>query len=237
VPADIEAAFQAAIAKFGRVDVVCNNAGYGLAGFFEETTEEQIRMQMEVNFFGLMAVTRKAIEVMRTQSPAGGLIQQVTSVGGQRAVMCFSSYCASKWAVEGFTEAVAQEMKPEWRIKLTCIEPGGFRTNWAGASMKFADRHPAYDQVDAKAFMTARNGTQKGDPVKGGKAMYEIACLPFEEMYVNMLFAVPIIVFVSRSANSSNRPLRLCIGSDAHAVCVTFPFSCIMYLLLASILT
>lgn len=124
----IEQLFQKTLDKFGRIDVVCNNAGYGLSGPFETVTEEQIRKQMEINFFGLLNVTRKAVEVMRTQSPPGGLIQQVTSIGGQRGVPNFTSYCASKWAVEGFTEALQGEMKPEWKIKFTCIEPGGFRT-------------------------------------------------------------------------------------------------------------
>jgi NAD(P)-dependent dehydrogenase (short-subunit alcohol dehydrogenase family) len=138
----IDAAFDAAVKKFGRVDVVCNNAGYGLSGEFESLSDKQIRTQMEVNFFGLMDVTRKAMEVMRGQSPKGGIIQQVTSIGGQVGVPTFSICrlcplrrrvlaasidadrhidCASKWAVEGFTEAVQQEVKPEWNIKFTCM--------------------------------------------------------------------------------------------------------------------
>ena len=81
---DIESAFKATLDKFGRVDVVVNNAGYGLSGPFEELSPEQVRTQMEVNFFGLTEVTRKAMAVMREQKPSGGLIQQVTSIGGQR---------------------------------------------------------------------------------------------------------------------------------------------------------
>jgi NAD(P)-dependent dehydrogenase (short-subunit alcohol dehydrogenase family) len=160
--ASIESAFAAALDRFGQVDVVVNNAGYGLAGCFEEYTEEQIRRQMEVNFFGLVDVTRKAMQVMRGHG-GGGVIQQITSIGGQRSVPLFSIYCASKWAVEGFTEAVSHEVKPEWGIKFTCVEPGGFRsvgnlsrsflsanklfrTDWAGRSMTFADHHPEYDR-------------------------------------------------------------------------------------------
>ena len=91
----IENAFDQALKKFGRIDVVCNNAGYGLAGCFEELTSEQIRTQMEVNFFGLIDVTRIALETLREkQKPQGGLIQQVTSIGGQRGVPFFSAYCA-----------------------------------------------------------------------------------------------------------------------------------------------
>jgi NAD(P)-dependent dehydrogenase (short-subunit alcohol dehydrogenase family) len=91
----IDKAFAAAQTKFGRVDVVVNNAGYGLGGEFESFSDEQIRKQMEVNFFGLVNVTRKAMEVMRDQKPSGGLIQQVTSIGGQVGVPTFS-ICTSK---------------------------------------------------------------------------------------------------------------------------------------------
>ena len=83
-PQDIQSAFATALDKFGRIDVVVNNAGYGLGGPFEELSDTQIKTQMDVNFFGLIAVTRKAMEVMRDQKPSGGLIQQVTSIGGQR---------------------------------------------------------------------------------------------------------------------------------------------------------
>ncbi len=147
---------------------------------------------MEVNYFGLIDVTRKALEVMREQVPPGGVIQQVTSIGGQRGVPTFSVYCSSKWAVEGFTESLSYELKPEWNMHLTCVEPGGFRTDWAGRSMSFPEkRHPAYDHIDAKTFMTGRHGTQAGDPPKGAKAMYELAVM-------------------------ENPPLRVVLGSDAY---------------------
>jgi NAD(P)-dependent dehydrogenase (short-subunit alcohol dehydrogenase family) len=147
---------------------------------------------MEVNFFGLTGVTRKAMEVMRDQKPCGGLIQQVTSIGGQRGVPLFSIYCASKWAVEGFTEALSKEVKSEWGIKFTCIEPGGFRTDWAGRSMAFPEKkHPAYDHLDAKKMMGERNGTQAGEPKKGAQAMYEFAIM-------------------------KDPPLRVVIGTDAY---------------------
>ncbi|MCJ1360645.1 MAG: hypothetical protein MMC33_010654 [Icmadophila ericetorum] len=189
---DIESAFKTTLDKFGRVDVVVNNAGYGLSGPFEELDEKQVRHQMEVNFFGLIHVTKKAMEVMRDQKPSGGLIQQVTSIGGQRGVPLFSIYCASKWAVEGFTEAISQEVKPEWGIKFTCIEPGGFRTDWAGRSMAFAEqRHPAYEHLNAKETMGKRHGTQVGEPIKAARAMYELAIM-------------------------KDPPLRVVLGSDAY---------------------
>ena len=142
----IDKAFAAALKQFNRIDVVVNNAGYGLSGEFESLSDRQIRTQMEVNYFGLLNVTRKALETMREKnSPPGGKIQQITSIGGQKGVPTFSIYCSSKWAVEGFTEALNQELKPEWNIKLTCIEPGGFRTDWAGRSMDFGEsKNKAY---------------------------------------------------------------------------------------------
>lgn len=94
----IEKAFATALDKFGRIDVVCNNAGYGLSGEFESLSEKQIRTQMEVNFFGLIDVTRKSMSVMRDQSPKGGVIQQITSIGGQTGVPTFSIYCVSSCA-------------------------------------------------------------------------------------------------------------------------------------------
>jgi len=101
--------------------------------------------------------------------------------------------CASKWAVEGFTEAVQQELKPEWNIHLTCIEPGGFRTDWAGRSMDFAEnKSKAYDHIDAKKQMESRNGTQAGDPAKAAKVWYELAVM-------------------------KDPPLRCVVGTDAYA--------------------
>lgn len=177
--ASISTSFAAALQKFTRIDVVVNNAGYGLAGCFEEYTEPQIRQQMEVNFFGLLDVTREAMKIMRSKNnPPGGVIQQVTSIGGQRGVPGFSLYCASKWAVEGFTEAVNREVRPEWNIKFTCVEPGSFRTDWTGRSMTFAPPLPEYNHLDTKKSMDERHGTQAGDPAKGAKVMYDLAVMP-----------------------------------------------------------
>ncbi|KAF2193247.1 NAD(P)-binding protein [Zopfia rhizophila CBS 207.26] len=117
------------------------------------------------------------MEVMRDLK-TGGVIQQVTSLGGQVGVPTFSIYCASKWAVEGFTEAISKEVKPEWGIKFTCIEPGGFRTDWAGRSMDFGEKkNPAYDHINAREAMRKRHGTQAGDPAKAAKVFYDLAVM------------------------------------------------------------
>ncbi|KAF1811653.1 NAD(P)-binding protein [Eremomyces bilateralis CBS 781.70] len=189
----IDSAFAAAVKKFGSVDVVVNNAGYGLTGEFEALSDAQIRQQMEVNFFGLIAVTRKAMETMRDLK-TGGVIQQITSIGGQIGMPLRSIYHASKWAVEGFTESVSQEVKPEWGIKFTCIEPGGFRTDWAGRSMEFAEtKNPAYDHLHGHSVMSRQEGYQAGDPVKGVQAFYELAMM-------------------------ENPPLHCVVGTDAYAL-------------------
>ncbi|KAI5480080.1 NAD(P)-binding protein [Pseudohyphozyma bogoriensis] len=190
-------AFETVVAKFGRVDVVVNNAGYGLLGEFESFTEQQCREQFDVNFFGLINVTKKAMQTMRDRK-TGGRILQITSIGGQTGVPTASLYCASKWAVEGLTEAIAQEVKPEWGIKFTCVEPGGFRTEWAGGSMGFTTKlsPDPYDHLNAPKTMGARHGTQVGDPYKGAEAMYKIAML-------------------------ENPPLRVVLGSDAYGRMLT----------------
>jgi NAD(P)-dependent dehydrogenase (short-subunit alcohol dehydrogenase family) len=120
-------AYLTGVAKFGRIDVVVNNGGYGLSGPFEDLTDEDIKRQMDVNFTGALVSTRTAIKVMREQNPPGGIIQQITSIGGRIGMPWMCMYSASKFALEGFTEAVAQEMHPKWGIRFTCVEPGGFR--------------------------------------------------------------------------------------------------------------
>ncbi|KIW35510.1 uncharacterized protein PV07_02201 [Cladophialophora immunda] len=193
-PASVENAFKQAVSFFGRIDVVVNNAGFGLCGPMEELDNEQIRQQMEVNFFGCLNVTRTAVRVMREQTPSGGLIQQISSMAGLKGMPTFSVYCATKWALEGFSEAVAAEMKPEWGVRFMIVEPGGFRTNWAGPSMSFPKlRLAAYDHLDAKERMRKRHGTQVGDPVKAGKALYKLAVM-------------------------ENPPSRVTLGSDAYQV-------------------
>jgi NAD(P)-dependent dehydrogenase (short-subunit alcohol dehydrogenase family) len=125
------AAVQAAHRHFGRLDVVVNNAGFGHFGAIEEVTEDEARAQMETNFFGALWITQAAIPLLREQG--GGHIVQVSSIGGVTAFPLLGVYNASKWALEGFTEALAQEVAG-FGIKTTLIEPSGFATDWAGTS-------------------------------------------------------------------------------------------------------
>ncbi|KAI9680445.1 MAG: hypothetical protein M1822_007203 [Bathelium mastoideum] len=188
--ASIATALRGALDTFGRIDVLVNNAGHGLAGVFEELSKAEIHRATSVNFFGVLDMTRAAIQLMRDQKPPGGIIQQVTSMSGQRGVPLMSMYCASKWAVEGFTEAISQEMDPAWNIKFTCIEPGGFRTNFFNSITIQDEAHPAYSHLNPHELVKTMKGAQRGDPLKAGRAMYQLAMM-------------------------KEPPLRIVLGSDA----------------------
>jgi len=172
-PADAEKALAAAKEVFGRIDVVVNNAGFGFIGAFEEMTADEFKGQIDTNFWGVVNVTRAALPVLREQGY--GHIIQVTSIGGRLSVPGLSGYHAAKFAVEGLSEALAQEIKP-LGLKLTIVEPGGFRTDWAGASMAFAKPMKAYAPVmDAiRGFMGQHAGHEAGDPRKAGHALVEL---------------------------------------------------------------
>jgi NAD(P)-dependent dehydrogenase (short-subunit alcohol dehydrogenase family) len=189
---DVEKAVTAAIGAFGRIDVVVNNAGYGFIGAFEEMTPEEFKGQIDTNFWGVVNVTRAVVPLLRKQG--SGHIIQITSVGGRSAFPGLSGYHAAKFAVEGLTEALAQEMKL-LGIKVTLVEPGGFRTDWAGSSMAFAKPIEAYAPVVGfiRQQVEARNGQQPGDPRKAAQAILKLVDLP-------------------------EAPLRLPLGNDAMAV-------------------
>ncbi len=166
--AAIEAAVRTAIQSFGRLDVVVNNAGYGLRGAVEEVTDDQIRQQMETNFFGALALTRAVLPQLRKQR--SGHIVQISTVGGVLAFPRLGLYHASKWALEGMSEALAQEVSP-FGIKVSIVDPGGFDTFWNNASMTFADAMVEYDQVLGPRAAARR---PDGDPTKAGPALLEI---------------------------------------------------------------
>jgi NAD(P)-dependent dehydrogenase (short-subunit alcohol dehydrogenase family) len=129
-PGEVRAAVDAAVDAFGRIDVLVNNAGYGYMGAVEEVEDEEIRRQFEVNLFGLLDVTRTVLPQMREQR--SGHIVNISSVGGFVGVPGFGIYNGTKFAVEGISEALAAEVEP-LGIDVTIVEPGPFRTDWAGA--------------------------------------------------------------------------------------------------------
>jgi NAD(P)-dependent dehydrogenase (short-subunit alcohol dehydrogenase family) len=128
----------------GRLDIVINNAGYGHFGMVEELSEADIRDQLETNLFGALWITQAALPFMREQG--SGHILQVSSIGGVSAFPNVGAYHASKWGLEGFSQALAQEVKP-FGIHVTLIEPGGYDTDWAGPSSKRSAENPAYDPI------------------------------------------------------------------------------------------
>jgi NAD(P)-dependent dehydrogenase (short-subunit alcohol dehydrogenase family) len=172
---DREADF-AAVAKaheyFGRLDVVVNNAGYGQFGMIEELSEQEARAQIETNVFGALWVTQAALPYLRAQG--SGHILQVSSIGGISAFPNIGIYNASKWALEGFSQALAQEVA-DFGVHVTLIEPGGFDTDWGGASARHATPNPAYDEFREKAAEQRRSRTAKsGDPAASGAAVLKL---------------------------------------------------------------
>jgi len=168
----VTAAVQDAHARFGRLDVVVNNAGYGQFGMIEEISEQEARDQFETNVFGALWVTQAALPYLREQG--SGHILQVSSIGGISAFPNIGIYNASKWALEGLSQALAQEVA-DFGIKVTIVEPGAFGTDWGGSSAKHADANPAYDAFREKAAeqRKARAGNP-GDPVATREAVLQV---------------------------------------------------------------
>jgi NAD(P)-dependent dehydrogenase (short-subunit alcohol dehydrogenase family) len=188
-PAEIDAAIAAAISRFGRIDVLVNNAGYGVVGAFEETPDTELRALMETNFFGAMNVTRAALPILRAQR--SGAVVNISSLGGQLSFAGFSAYSATKFAIEGVSEALAQEVAP-FGIKVLIVEPGQFRTNLAGPGMRHMPVIDAYRDVvgGTREFAHSMHGTQEGDPRKAAAA-------------------------IEAALDAPNTPLRLQLGADA----------------------
>lgn len=186
---DAEKAIAAAVARFKRIDVLVNNAGYGIVGALEETSEAEFRAQMDTNFFGALRVTQAALPQLRAQG--AGAIVNISSMGGQMSFGGFSAYSASKFALEGMSEALAQEVKP-FGIKVLVVEPGAFRTGFAAGALKHMPVMDAYRDVvgDTRAFAQGMHGTQEGDPAKAAAAIHA-------------------------ALQSDNTPLRLQLGADA----------------------
>ncbi len=182
-------AVNTAIEAFGRLDVLVNNAGYGDVGSVEDTSLADFRAQIETNLFGVINVTKAALPLLRKQGT--GHIIQVSSIGGRRGTPGLAPYQAAKWGVEGFSEALAKEVEP-LGIKVTILEPGGFRTDWSGSSMTIQSSQPEYDSTVGVVarFQREYDRTQPGDPTKAAAVILHITTL-------------------------DEPPLRLLLGSDA----------------------
>ncbi len=170
----IAAAVKAARERFGGIDVLVNNAGYGYQSTIEEGDDDAIRRQFDVNVFGLFALTRAVLPIMR--AARRGHVINITSVAGLIGYPGSGYYAASKHAVEGWSDALAVEVQP-LGIHVTCVEPGPFRTDWAGRSLQQTPSRIAdYAETAGKRLASTRDisGSQAGDPVRAAKAMIAI---------------------------------------------------------------
>jgi NAD(P)-dependent dehydrogenase (short-subunit alcohol dehydrogenase family) len=183
-------AVAAAVEAFGRLDVVVNNAGYANVSSIEDFDEADFREQIETNLWGVINVTRAALPVLREQG--AGHIIQISSVGGRTTAAGIAPYQTAKWAVEGFSGVLAKEVAP-LGIKVTVIEPGGFRTDWAGSSMTVHAFNPAYQPTVGVMSAYREAATPLGDPAKGAAAILKVASV-------------------------EDPPLQLLLGSDAYTV-------------------
>jgi NAD(P)-dependent dehydrogenase (short-subunit alcohol dehydrogenase family) len=186
----IPAAVAAAERDAGPIDVLVNNAGYGLEGIFEETPLDELIRQFNVNVFGAVAMMKAVLPGMRQRR--SGNIVNVTSMGGFITLPAITAYCGSKFALEGISEALGKEVK-SFGVHVTALAPGQFRTDWAGRSMVRAERSiPDYDAVmnPVRAARQAKSGNQPGDPAKAAQALLKLI-------------------------ESPNPPVRLFLGGDA----------------------
>lgn len=174
--AQVQAAVEATLAHFGRIDVLLNNAGYGQLGLFEEISAEATALQFATNVFGLYNVTRAVLPAMRRQR--SGRILNITSVGGIIGVAGGGIYCASKFAVEGFSEALAAEVEP-FGIRVSIIGPGYFRTDFLDPRSIRHGEHAIADYAETsqqlRSFFDGRNHQQAGDPVRLGQVLVQLA--------------------------------------------------------------
>ncbi len=170
------AAVKKAHDHFGRLDIVVNNAGYGHFGFVEELSEADARDQIETNVFGALWVTQAALPYLRARG--SGHIIQVSSIGGITAFPLVGIYHASKWALEGFSQSLAQEVAP-FGVHVTLIEPGGFDTDWSGPSSKRSEPLPDYAALHQQiAEARAQRWAKPGDPTASARAILKVVDAP-----------------------------------------------------------
>jgi len=173
----IREAVQKTIDTFGRIDVLVNNAGFGITGAAEAYTDEQVKSQLDVNLYAPIEITRAVLPFMRRQK--NGRILQISSIGGRVNNAGLSIYQAAKAGLSGFAESISKEVSP-LGIKVTAIEPGGFRTDWATASMTFAPVVEGYEATvgGITKFLTSGKFVPMGDPDKAAKVMIELVAHP-----------------------------------------------------------
>ena len=184
------AAVRTAVEEFGGLDVVANNAGYANSASIEEMADDDFRAQVETNLFGVVNVTKAALPVFREQR--SGHFLQFSSIGGRAGgTPGMGAYQTAKFAVEGFSEVLNNEVRP-FGVKVTIVEPGGFRTDWGGSSMELAEVHPDYETTVGEMHRRRieMDGKQPGDPAKAAQAILQVVAL-------------------------DNPPLRLLLGTDA----------------------
>ncbi|TVT62178.1 SDR family NAD(P)-dependent oxidoreductase [Amycolatopsis rhizosphaerae] len=185
-----EAAVRTAVSRFGRLDVLVNNAGYANVGAIEDVDLDDFRAQVDTNLFGVVRLTRAALPVLREQR--SGHIIQVSSVGGRLATPGLAAYQSAKWAVGGFSSVLAAEVAP-LGIKVTVLEPGGMRTDWSGPSMRIDPIRPEYAAtVGQMAAMHGGDSLAANDPAKVARLVLRLVAL-------------------------EEPPLRLLVGPDAYA--------------------
>jgi short-subunit dehydrogenase len=193
---EIRESVQKTIEKFGKIDVLVNNAGYGLEGAFEELTMQQILEQFQTNVFGLMELTQSILPILREQK--SGYIFNISSIAGLRGIAGMSIYNASKFAVTGFSEALANELEP-FGIHVVAVAPGPYRTDWAGRSLKKSENlknlNPAspYYELNKKihTYMTEADGNQPGSPDQIASIL--LCAAQKNKLPVHMIFGQPAI--------------------------------------------
>jgi NAD(P)-dependent dehydrogenase (short-subunit alcohol dehydrogenase family) len=188
-PQDARRAVDAAVERFSAIDVLINNAGYAIVGAAEETPERELRALMDTNFFGAAAMTQAALPHMRSKK--SGAIVMISSMGGQMSFAGVGAYSASKFALEGYSEALVQEVS-SFGIKVLVVEPGAFRTALVSSSERFMPVHEDYREALAgvRKAMQEMDGTQDGDPLKAAAA-------------------------IDKALAADNTPFRLQLGGDA----------------------
>src|SRR5262245_33101737 len=219
---DEEAAFaavSAALDKFGRLDVVVNNAGYGDIAPFEQLSSKRFKAVMDTNFYGVVNVTRAALPIMRKQK--SGCIFQISSVGGRLALPGSAAYHAAKWAVGGFTESLAQEVAP-FGVKVCALEPGGMRTNWGTrAHQDIPELLPDYQPSVGAVIATLKSlwGQENGDPAKVAQVILRLAAS--DRLPAHLLLGSDAIHYAGQAeaARSADAEMwrEISIATDVHS--------------------